>query len=102
MSEGLSSSSSIRVLLCGEAGVGKSSLAELICEEQPSSLYHPTCGCRVHITSCGEGSYDSPEIFVEIFDVGGNRRYASSRGVFYEHIDGIIFVYVAYCSSEMM
>ena len=90
MGDAPSSSASARVLLCGEAGVGKSRLAELICEEQPSSLYQPTCGCRVHLASCDA---ETGEVFVELIDFGGNRRYASSRSVFYENIDGIIFVY---------
>lgn len=85
--------SSVRVLLCGEAGVGKTSIAELVCEEQPSSSSLPTCGCKVHITSFVPSSAEGSDCFVELFDVGGNRRYASSRGVFYEKIDGVIFVY---------
>ena len=97
---------SIRVLFCGEAGVGKTTIAELATAATASSLsslpltpktssppdhrlYVPTVGCSVLISKLDLDRRQ--ECFLEIFDVGGAPRYASSRDTFYEKLDAVVF-----------
>ncbi|EEY68097.1 uncharacterized protein PITG_18542 [Phytophthora infestans T30-4] len=90
---------SVRVLVLGESGVGKTALLRAICRlysptplsnDKPSSLW--TTGCDVHVllTSLGPAGR---EVFVEFLDVGGHRQYELSRGAFYHDIHGVVFVH---------
>lgn len=80
---------SLRILVCGEAGVGKSTICSSLCDDtqQQSLLYNPTIGCKTHVAY--NDSY-----FTELFDIGGSPRFASSRSVFYDDADAVIYVYV--------
>eukprot|EP01041_Mallomonas_annulata_P011607 gene11607-24303_t len=81
----------IKILLLGDCGVGKSLLAERLTNSfVSSSIYHPTFGCAVHVlpVSHVQGNY-----FVEMWEVGGSPRFSSSRSIFYEDCDGVIFVW---------
>ncbi|ETK72953.1 hypothetical protein F441_20492 [Phytophthora nicotianae CJ01A1] len=90
---------SVRVLVVGDSGVGKTALLRAICRlysptptgiDKPSALW--TTGCDVHVllTSLGPAGR---EVFVEFLDVGGHRQYELSRGAFYHDVHGVIFVH---------
>uniref|UniRef100_A0A1D1YXU1 Putative GTP-binding protein At5g64813 n=1 Tax=Anthurium amnicola TaxID=1678845 RepID=A0A1D1YXU1_9ARAE len=93
----------VRVLVVGDAGVGKTSLVHLIVKG--SAIAHPpqTVGCTVnvkHITYGRSGSSSSNikddaerDFFVELWDVSGHERYKDSRSIFYTQINGVIFVH---------
>jgi GTPase SAR1 family protein len=81
---------SIRVLVCGEAGTGKTTLCQSLCQTYDTlPFYSPTIGCKIHIrmNAASTGSY-----FTELIDIGGSPRFASSRQLFYDNIDAVIYV----------
>jgi GTPase SAR1 family protein len=86
---------SIRVLLIGEAGVGKSSIASVLSDDIFNYIYSPTFGAKMHVaffsTLQGEMEY-----CVEILEVGGSHRFTASRSIFYDNTDAIIFMYAMF------
>lgn len=81
----------IRIGLLGDCGVGKSTLSCRLTSQPGSTLYMPTVGCALHIlaVTLPRGG----EFFVELYDIGGNPRFSASRSVFYEGLDGFIFLW---------
>lgn len=93
----------VRVLVVGDSGVGKTSLVHLILNGSAVARPPQTIGCAVsvkHVTyrssassSNGlEGDVDR-DFFVELWDVCGHERYKDCRSLFYSQVNGIIFVY---------
>ncbi|XP_021737663.1 small GTPase LIP1-like [Chenopodium quinoa] len=93
----------VRVLVVGDSGVGKTSLVHLILNGSAVARPPQTIGCAVsvkHITyrssvssSNGlEGDVDR-DFFVELWDVCGHERYKDCRSLFYSQVNGVIFVY---------
>lgn len=93
----------VRVLVVGDSGVGKSSLARLILHGSAIARPTQTIGCTVdvkHITYGSPGSSSNSVVgdaernfFVELWDVSGHDRYRDCRSLFYSQINGVIFVY---------
>ncbi|KAL3662073.1 hypothetical protein V7S43_012878 [Phytophthora oleae] len=90
---------SVRVLVVGDSGVGKTALLSAICRlYSPSSASNDknsalwTTGCDVHVLLKPLGPTQR-EVFVEFLDVGGHRKYELSRGAFYHDVHGVIFVH---------
>ncbi|KAL4156993.1 hypothetical protein PRNP1_006019 [Phytophthora ramorum] len=86
---------SVRVLVVGDSGVGKTALLRSICRsssgvDKPSTLW--TTGCDVHVLLRPLGPAGR-EVFVEFLDVGGHRKYELSRGAFYHDVHGVVFVH---------
>ena len=90
---------SVRILVVGDSGVGKSSLLRALCRSSlssSSSRVEPsrswTIGCDVHVLLQSQGR-DNDELFVEFLDVGGHCHYELSRHVFYYDVHGVMFVH---------
>ncbi|CAH0481784.1 unnamed protein product [Peronospora belbahrii] len=90
---------SVRVLVVGDSGVGKTALLRSICRleslnlssiDKLSTLW--TTGCDVHVLLKCLGP-SKREVFIEFLDIGGHRQYELSRRAFYHDIHGIMFVY---------
>ncbi|XP_074308647.1 small GTPase LIP1 isoform X1 [Silene latifolia] len=93
----------VRVLVVGDSGVGKTSLVQLMING--SSFVRPsqTIGCSVDVKHITYGSPSSSsnslkgdgerDFFVELWDVSGHERYKDCRSLFYNQINGVIFVY---------
>ncbi|TDH71345.1 hypothetical protein CCR75_007356 [Bremia lactucae] len=88
---------SVRVLVVGDSGVGKTMLLRSICRfyspysvenEKPSTLW--TTGCDVHVLLT---SLAGSEVFVEFLDVGGHPKYERSRTAFYHNVHGLLLVH---------
>ena len=76
---------SMRVLVVGDSGVGKTSVVHMLAER--SALTSPawTVGCATSVQQYEQGG---GPVFVEFLDVGGQKKYEFSRQVFYNRING--------------
>ncbi|KYN05786.1 Rab-like protein 3 [Cyphomyrmex costatus] len=77
------------------AGVGKTSLTHLICQQQPIGNPAWTIGCSVEVKlhEYKEGTPNQRRYFVELWDVGGSQSHKNTRSVFYNPTNGIILVH---------
>jgi len=83
----------VRVLVVGDSGVGKSSLIHLIAHDKAISNPSWTIGAAVdlRIHEYKQGTPAERSFFIELWDVGGNKSHANTRGVFYSGgIHGVI------------
>jgi len=85
--------SSVKILVAGDSGVGKSSLVHLLSHGKPLQSASCTVGCAVEIMICETSDLPEKQVFVELWDVGGSNQYADSRGVFYDDVDGLVLVH---------
>lgn len=85
------SANGIRIIVCGEAGVGKTSIADCLCGELFGEVYIPTVGCRMQVLKQDIAPTES--FFVEFYDIGGSPRYSAARSLFYDSHDAVIFVW---------
>lgn len=81
-----------RILVLGDSGVGKSSLVHYLCEREALKTPQWTVGCNMSVMMHEHKRSNKP-FFLEMMDVGGHRRHAGSRHVFYSQINGIILVF---------
>ncbi|KAG8535646.1 hypothetical protein GDO81_028080, partial [Engystomops pustulosus] len=81
------------------AGVGKSSLVHLLCQNLVLGNPSWTVGCSVDVRlhEYREGTPEEKTFYIELWDVGGSVGSASSvkstRAVFYNSVNGIILVH---------
>jgi Rab-like protein 3 len=85
----------VKILLLGETGVGKTSLAHVLCHGDVLSSPVWTVGCSVDIKihDYGRSLNTSSSYFLELWDIGGSPTHASGRPVFYQQTNGIILVH---------
>ncbi|KAG7397624.1 Rab-like protein 3 [Phytophthora boehmeriae] len=90
---------SVRVLVVGDSGVGKTTLLQALCrvhslgespQDKSQSLW--TTGCDVHVLLRPAGPAGR-DVFVEFLDVGGHRQYERSRTAFYHDVHGVVFTH---------
>lgn len=75
-----------KIVVVGDAGVGKTALCHLICRGEAIKSSSETIGANVEV----KYHRDS---FVEFWDVGGSERYASCRSMFFKDVQGIVLVH---------
>jgi len=83
----------VRVVVVGDSGVGKSSLIHLLAHDKAISNPSWTIGAAVdlRIHEYKQGTPAERSFFIELWDVGGNKSHANTRGVFYSTgIHGVI------------
>ncbi|KAK2177729.1 hypothetical protein NP493_582g01034 [Ridgeia piscesae] len=85
----------VRVLIVGDSGVGKTSLAHLICYNEPIANPYWTIGCSVQtkLHEYKAGTPSEKPFFVELWDIGGWSAHRNSRSIFYNPTHGIILVH---------
>lgn len=93
---------SIRVLVVGDAAVGKTALLDMICHGK-RSVGDPFDGESHHNWTCGgalslqyevvEVAMQTKQVEVEFLEVGGTHTYADARSLFYDCLDAVLLVY---------
>jgi len=85
----------VRVLVVGDSGVGKTSLASLICHGAvlPQPGWTVGCGVEVKLHEYQEGTQGQKSYYVELWDIGGSHSQRNTRHVFYNTVHGIILVH---------
>lgn len=81
----------VRLLVVGDAGVGKSSLIHLACHGAVLRGATSTVGCHVDAKL---HSYYGTSFFVEFVEVGGAEKFRSARSVFFmQRFDGVVMMH---------
>jgi small GTP-binding protein len=97
----------VRILVVGDSGVGKTALLSHLCSSHGghadasgrrasrSSATTWTIGCNVFVRTVETVGVDGSvrKHFVEFIDVGGHSNYKASRHLFYQKLNGVLFVY---------
>lgn len=90
----------LRVLIIGNSGSGKTSLAHLLANGKPLTKTATTVGCNTFVRLVeyqedgGEAAGGRKQsYFVELWDVGTHDRYKALRSVFYSQLNGVILVH---------
>ncbi|KAI8588548.1 P-loop containing nucleoside triphosphate hydrolase protein [Geranomyces variabilis] len=81
-----------RILVVGDAGVGKTSLIHLLCQSTPLTSPVPTVGCSVDV-SVVDHPRTKRSYFVEFIDVAAGSKHKLSRGIFYANVNALILVH---------
>lgn len=76
---------SIKLVVIGEASVGKTTLVHSLARNASYTNIPPTNGCQIEIL---KQSVDQRPFFVELWDVGGRSRFKGCRHPFYKKVDG--------------
>eukprot|EP00040_Diaphanoeca_grandis_P018040 m.94886 g.94886 ORF g.94886 m.94886 type:complete len:222 (-) comp26763_c1_seq1:88-753(-) len=89
---------SLKLVVVGDSGVGKTSLLHLICEGKPLREAEWTVGSSVQVLLWDPPNSDTRDessvYSMEFWDVGGSARYQQTRSVFWsDPPDGIVLVY---------
>jgi Rab-like protein 3 len=95
---------SIRIVVVGDPGVGKTALINYITSGKPVRSVRSTAGCQVSVKLIEQQAQDSKatslgapaaqsKFFVEFWDVSGHEHYAVLRKVFFKQVNGVILVY---------
>ncbi|KAJ1641483.1 P-loop containing nucleoside triphosphate hydrolase protein [Pavlovales sp. CCMP2436] len=81
----------VRLLVVGDAGVGKSSLVHLLCRGAVLRGGSATVGCDVDAKL---HAHHGVSHFVEFVEVGGAEKYRAARSVFFmQRFDGVLMVH---------
>lgn len=85
----------VKIIVVGDSGVGKTSLTQLICQQQPINNPSWTIGCSVEVKlhEYKERTPNQRRYFIELWDVGGSQNHKNTRSVFYNPTNGIILVH---------
>jgi GTPase SAR1 family protein len=87
----MSTERTIRILVLGDSGVGKTTFLEQLCNNI-SKQQQTTLGCKLHVQM---HSYHESDYFVEYFDIGTNENLDKrATSLFYANdYDGIFYVF---------
>ncbi|KAK9789746.1 hypothetical protein WJX73_005373 [Symbiochloris irregularis] len=93
----------VRILVVGNSGCGKTSLAHLLAQGSPIHSAQQTAGCNTFVKEVESavpdrtsyGDERSALHFVEFWDIGAHDRYKDLRHLFYANINGVLLVHDA-------
>lgn len=82
---------SLKVLVVGDSGVGKTALVRAFTEQGPFlSNYEPTVGSDFAVRQL---THAGREYRVNIWDVSGDPKFLEVRNEFYKEVQGVLLVY---------
>ena len=80
----------LKVVLLGDAAVGKTSLIDMYAHHRFKEDYKPTLGVNIVVKEIDE--LDA-QIRLVIWDIAGQEKYVVSRKMFFQGVVGALFVY---------
>jgi len=86
----------VKVLIVGDPGVGKSSLAHFLSHPRLTSKnpgYTIGCSTQVKLHDFKQGTLDEKVYCIELWDIGASKSHANSRSIFFNNVNGIILVH---------
>ncbi|XP_050431738.1 rab-like protein 3 [Adelges cooleyi] len=91
----MASTDSVKVLVVGDSGVGKTSLVNIISNNKAVKNPKWTVGVTVELKlyKYMESTPRQRNCFIEMWDIGGSSNHKNTRHIFYNSIQGIILVY---------
>ena len=81
---------SLRLLVLGDSGVGKTTLCNRICYNKLPKFVNWTYQANIDIMMY---IYDNYKYFIEFIDISGSTTQKLSRKIYYKNINGIILVF---------
>lgn len=88
-----------KVIFCGDAAVGKSTLIMRICEGKFFSNAQSTLGVDYQTKQI---DVDGKRVALQLWDTAGQERFRSVTKSFFRRCDGVILVYDATCESSFL
>ena len=80
----------LKIVLLGDAAVGKTSLINMYAHHKFTQDYKPTLGVSICVK---EIKKENAQIRLVIWDIAGQEKYDLSRKMFYQGVVGALFVY---------
>jgi len=82
----------LKLVLLGDAGVGKTSLVNMYTEHHFKEDYKPTLGVNIVVKDIEIEEIDA-KIRLVLWDIAGQNRYDLSRKMYFQGVLGALFVY---------
>lgn len=80
----------VKILMLGESGVGKSSILNRFVENKFSTNFITTLGVEYKHKSV---AINDKKVFLQVWDTAGQEKFRTITPVYYRKVDGVVMVY---------